>query len=77
MPHLMNDKIVTSNELVRTVICSVLEDLDNNFMEYAENYIKNLNEFDETEITKINQWKTKIFKKLNATLNRDGLIKDE
>lgn len=73
----MNDKIVTSNELVRTVICSVLEDLDNNFMEYAENYIKNLNEFDETEITKINQWKTKIFKKLNATLNRDGLIKDE
>ena len=70
----MNDKIVTSNELVRTVICSVLEDLENNFTEYAELYVNNYEDYSESEKLKIEQWKTKIFNKLNAVLKKDGLI---
>lgn len=70
----MNDKIVTSNELVRTVICSVLEDLENNFSDYAEIYVKDYDDFSESEKLKIEQWKTKIFNKLNNVLKKDGLI---
>lgn len=74
MPLQMNDKIVTSNELVRTVICSVLEDLENNFSDYAEIYVKDYDDFSESEKLKIEQWKTKIFNKLNNVLKKDGLI---
>lgn len=74
MPLQMNDKIVTSNELVRTVICSVLEDLENNFSDYAEIYVKDYDDYSESEKLKIEQWKTKIFNKLNNVLKKDGLI---
>lgn len=70
----MNEKIVTSNELVRTVICSVLEDLENNFTDYAELFVKNYDEYSDSEKLKIDQWKTKIFSKLNTVLKKEGLI---
>jgi len=73
----MNDKSVTSNELVRTIICSVLEDVQNNFDDYAEVYIKDFGDYTETEKLSIEQWKFKIFKKLNEFLKRDELITND
>lgn len=69
----MNDKVVTTNELVRTIICSVLEDLENNFDSYAELYTKDWNEYTLDEKEKIEQWKYKIFHKLNTVLKKEGL----
>ena len=40
----MNNKSVTTNELVRTVICSVLEDVDLHFEDYAKLYVKDYND---------------------------------
>ena len=73
MPLQMNDKIVTTNELVRTVICSVLEDLENNFDSYAALYTKDFEEYTPDEKEKIEQWKCKIFNKLNRVLKKQGL----
>lgn len=73
----MNDKSVTSNELVRTIICSVLEDVQNNFDEYAKVYIKDFDDYTESEKLSIEQWKYKIFKKLNEFLKRDELIDND
>ena len=53
MPLQMNEKIVTTNELVRTVICSVLEDLENNFDSYAALYTKDFEEYTPDEKEKI------------------------
>jgi hypothetical protein len=73
----MNDKSVTSNELVRTIICSVLEDVQNNFDDYAKVYIKDFDDYTESEKLSIEQWKYKIFKKLNEFLKRDELIDND
>lgn len=73
MPLQMNNKIVTTNELVRTVICSVLEDLENNFDSYAELYTKDFEEYTSDEKEKIEQWKCKIFNKINRVLKKQGL----
>ena len=73
MPLQMNEKIVTTNELVRTVICSVLEDLENNFDSYAALYTKDFEEYTTDEKEKIEQWKCKIFNKLNRVLKKQGL----
>lgn len=72
----MNDKTVTTNELVRTVICSVLEDLENNFDSYAQLYCKNYNTYSNADYEKIEQWKTKIFDRLNQTVKREGLLEN-
>lgn len=73
MPLQMNEKIVTTNELVRTVVCSVLEDLENNFDSYAKLYTKDWDEYTTEEKEKIEQWKYKIFQRLNRVLKKEGL----
>jgi len=73
----MNDKSVTTNELVRTVICSVLEDVDNHFEDYASLYIKDYNDYTENEKLSIEQWKFKIFTKLNSILKKEDLIEND
>lgn len=74
MAILMNNKKVTTNELVRTVVCSVLEDLENNFDEYASLYVSNYKNFTEDEKLKLEQWKAKVFHKLNVAMKKEDLI---
>lgn len=73
----LRDKNVTSNELVRIVICSVLEDLEHNFNEYAKLYDENYDDMTDNELETINRWKCKIFEKLNSVLKKEGLIKND
>jgi hypothetical protein len=40
MALVLNNKNITTNEFVRLIVCSVLEDLEVNFDEYAKIYIK-------------------------------------
>lgn len=73
----MNNKSVTTNELVRTVICSVLEDVDLHFEDYAKLYVKDYNDYTENEKLSIEQWKFKIFSKLNSVLKKEGLLEND
>lgn len=77
MAFQLRDRSVTSNELVRIVICSVLEDVEHNFSEYAKLYDKNFDDMTENELEVLNQWKCKIFEKLNRVLKKDGLTKND
>lgn len=74
MIHQMNSKLVTSNELVRTVVCSVLEDVDKHFEDYAKTFITNYDEYNEEDLLAIDRWRAKVFNKLNSFLNKKGLF---
>ena len=74
MSMMINNKKVTTNELVRIVVCSVLEDLQNNFDEYASLYVKDFNTFSEDEKLKLEQWKAKVFHKLNVAMKKEDLL---
>ena len=77
MAFQLRDRSVTSNELVRIVLCSVLEDVEHNFGEYAKLYDKNVDDMTENELVGLNQWKCKIFEKLNRVLKKEGLVKND
>lgn len=72
----LNNQPITTNEFVRIVISSVIEDLEINFDEYANLYISNYKEaLSEDEKLKVAEWKTKIFNKLNQLMKTQDLEK--
>ena len=74
MALVLNNKNITTNEFVRLIVCSVLEDLEVNFDEYAKIYIKDY-ELTDDDRQKLNQWKSKVFAKLNATMKKDEIAR--
>jgi hypothetical protein len=74
MALVLNNKNITTNEFVRLIVCSVLEDLEVNFDEYAKIYIPDYELTDE-ERQKLNQWKSKVFAKLNSTMKKDEIAR--
>jgi hypothetical protein len=59
---------------VRLIVCSVLEDLEINFDEYAKIYVKDYDTLTEDEKTKVAQWKVKVFDKLNKCMKKEEII---
>ena len=74
MSLVLNSKNITTNEFVRLIVCSVLEDLEMNFDDYAKIYIKDFDTITEEEKLKIAEWKLKVFDKLNKCMKRDDLL---
>ena len=74
MALVLNNKNITTNEFVSLIVCSVLEDLELNFDEYAKIYIKDYNTITEEERLKIDKWKQKVFNKLNTVLRRNDIL---
>jgi hypothetical protein len=74
MALVLNNKNITTNEFVRLIVCSVLEDLEINFDDYAKIYIKDFDTLTEDEKTKIAQWKVKVFDKLNKCMKKEEII---
>ena len=74
MALVLNSKNVTTNEFVRLIVCSVLEDLEMNFDDYAKIYIKDYDTLTEDEKFKIDQWKVKVFDKLNKAIKKDEIL---
>lgn len=74
MTHNFNGKQVTTNELIGEVICSVVEDLENNFADYAKIYSKDWSELNDEELDAIKKWKPKVFNKVYTRLNKKGLV---
>jgi hypothetical protein len=74
MALVLNSKNVTTNEFVRLIVCSVLEDLEMNFDDYAKIYIKDYDTLTEDEKFKIDQWKVKVFDKLNKVIKKDEIL---
>lgn len=75
MALVLNNKNITTNEFVKLIVCSVLEDLEINFDDYAKIYVNDYDSLTEVEKTKIAEWKVKIFNRLNNTLNKDDLAR--
>ena len=74
MALVLNNKNITTNEFVRLIVCSELEDLEINFDDYAKIYIKDFDTLTEDEKTKIAQWKVKVFDKLNKCMKKEEII---
>jgi hypothetical protein len=73
MALVLNNKNITTNEFVKLIVCSVLEDLEINFDEYAKIYVNDYDTLTEAEKTKIAEWKVKIFNRLNNCMKRDEI----
>jgi len=69
----MNEKEVTPLNLVKTVYASVLEDVYNNFQDYAKVFVSNYNDFNEEELKAILLKKEDYNKKLNGFLEKSKL----
>ena len=73
MALVLNNKNITTNEFVRLIVCSVLEDLEINFDDYAKIYIQDYDSLTPEEKTKIAEWKVKVFDKLNTCMKRNEI----
>lgn len=70
----MNQKEVTPLNLVKTVYASVLEDVCNNFEDYAKVFVQNYNEYNEEELKVIFAKKEDLNKKINTFLGKNKLV---
>lgn len=73
MTHVMNGKAVSTNELICYVIASVLENVQENFDEYAKVCIKDYNELNEGDFEAIEKWKARVFSKVNTRLSKKNM----
>lgn len=70
----MNQKMITPLNLVKTVYASVLEDIYNNFPDYAKVFVENYDEYNEEEIKAILSKKEDLNKKINTFLGKNKLV---
>lgn len=70
----MNQKETTPLNLVKTVYVSVLEDLYENFSDYAEVFVKDYSNYNEEELKVILNKKEDLNKKLNTFLGKNKLV---
>lgn len=70
----MNEKEITPLNLVKTIYASVLEDVYNNFQDYAKVFISNYNDYNEEELKAIMLKKEDYNKKLNTFMEKSKLV---
>jgi hypothetical protein len=70
----IKEKELTPNLVINYILSSVIEDIDNNFDDYASIALKEYNTFDEETKNKLRQWKEKNIKKVNMFLHKDQFI---
>lgn len=70
----IKEKELTPNLVINYILSSVIEDIDNNFDDYASIALKDYNTFDEETKNKLRQWKEKNIKKVNMFLHKDQFI---
>lgn len=70
----MNEKEITPLNLVKTIYASVLEDVYNNFQDYAKVFISNYNDYNEEELKAIMLKKEDYNKKLNMFMEKSKLV---
>ena len=70
----IKEKELTPSLVINYILSSVIEDIDNNFDDYASIALKDYNTFDEETKNKLKQWKEKNIKKVNMFLHKDQFI---
>jgi len=70
----IKEKELTPSLVINYILSSVIEDIDNNFDDYASIALKEYNTFDEETKNKLRQWKEKNIKKVNMFLHKDQFI---
>lgn len=70
----IKEKELTPNLVINYILSSVIEDIDNNFDDYASIALKEYNTFDEETKNKLRHWKEKNIKKVNMFLHKDQFI---
>lgn len=61
MALVLNNKNITTNEFVRLIVCSVLEDLEINFDDYARIYVQDYDSLTPEEKNKNRRMESKSF----------------
>lgn len=77
MTHIMNGKSVSTNELICYVIASVVENVQENFNEYAKVCIKDFDDLNESDFEAIEKWKPRVFQKVNTRLGKRNMVDGE
>lgn len=70
----MNNKEVTPLNLVKTVYASVIEDVSENFEDYANVFVTNYKDYNDEELKVINAKNQDFSKKLNTFLGKNKLV---
>lgn len=70
----MNQSTVSPLTLVKTVYASVIEDLYENFEDYAKVYVKNYDDYNEEELKVIKAKTEDLNKKINTFLGKNKLV---
>lgn len=76
MIHNLNNTELTSKSVIETVLCSVLEDVNNHFDEYANEIFEDYSELTEEELNCIDKWKYKVISKINTQLRKKDKVND-
>ena len=74
MNIVMNNKEVTPLNLVKTVYASVIEDISENFEDYANVFVTNYEDYNDEELKVINAKNQDFSKKLNTFLSKNKLV---
>lgn len=72
----INNQNLTPKNFVRYVTCSVLEDLEANFANYAKIVYPEFANMSEIDLAKLNEWKHKFFVQMNKNLRKDDFSND-
>lgn len=69
----INNKQVTTHNAAKMVFASVIEDVYQNFNEYARMFIKNFEDLNEQEIRELFAKREKVYDSMNKVLNKEKM----
>lgn len=71
MKLIVQNKEVTPLDFNKYIICKVLEDIDRHYMEYVKVAYPESEDFTESDIATLNNWKHRLIVELNKYLNKE------
>lgn len=68
----IQNREITPKEFAEYTLCKLIEDYDNNFVEYAKTMCPDvMSQLNENDIAKLNDWRHKVVVKINKFLGKD------
>lgn len=67
----VQNREVSPLDFSKYIVCKVLEDVDRNYIEYLKVAYPESENFTESDIATLNNWKHKLIAKLNKYMNKE------